>query len=50
MNIPRFVKTTAKILLHYKKIWQKKEKIVFEPIIDSEVFFPTSEWGGETEY
>lgn len=47
MYIPRFVKRTAKILLHYKKVLAKKEKIVFEPNIDSEVFFPTSEWGGE---
>lgn len=47
MYIPRFVKTTAKTLLHYKKVLAKKEKLIFEPNIDSEVFFPTSKWEGK---
>ena len=44
MYIPEFIRSTARILLHYKKVITKKEKLVFEPTIDAEPFFPISEW------
>lgn len=47
MYISQFIKSTAKTLSHLKKVWKKKEKIIFEPNIDMEVFFPTSEWKGK---
>lgn len=46
MYITSFIKLTAKTLLHYKRFFCKEEKILFEPNIDTDVFFPKTEWEG----